>query len=206
MAATATAAAGRPGRPSSGARERLLEAGLEVLKEEGYAGASIAKVAARAGDNKALVAYHFGSKQGLVAAVARQLGETITEEVVSGIGAARTPEGVIRGGAEGTRRILERDPRIARLYFDLSAVSVVEDEVRAVLREVKALWRQTLTGLLRDAGVPTRDLKPAVLLIVAGLEGLALEHIERGETPELRRARSLFVRVATDAVTGAAPG
>ena len=54
-----------PGRPSSGARERLLEAGLEVLKSDGYAGLTIAKVAARAGQNKALISYHFGSKQGL---------------------------------------------------------------------------------------------------------------------------------------------
>src|SRR5690606_4356121 len=59
---------GRPGRPSTGARERILAACIDVLKEEGYAGLTVAKVAARAGENKALVAYHFGSKQGLVAA------------------------------------------------------------------------------------------------------------------------------------------
>ena len=38
-----------PGGPSTGARERILAAGLEVLKAEGYAGLTIAKVAARAG-------------------------------------------------------------------------------------------------------------------------------------------------------------
>jgi hypothetical protein len=38
---------------------------------------------------------------------------------------------------------------------------------------------------------------------LAGTEGLALEHIDRGDTPELRRARRLFVRVATDALAGA---
>ena len=191
---TQPSAAPRPGRPSSGARERILEAGFEVLKAEGYAGASIAKVAARAGENKALVSYYFGSKQGLVAAVARQLGDMITDEVVEGIGAARTPEGVVRGVVDSTWRILDRDERVARLYFDLSAVSVVEDDVRAVLREVKELWRRTLSDLLRRAGVPARSIKPTVLLVIAGNEGLALERIERGETPELARARSMFVR------------
>jgi TetR/AcrR family transcriptional repressor of bet genes len=198
LAETATAAG--PGRPSSGARERILDAGFEVLKAEGYAGASIAKVAARAGENKALVSYHFGSKQGLVAAVARQLGDMITEEVVDGIGAARTPEGVLRGVVESTWRILDRDERVARLYFDLNAVSVVEDDVRAVLREVKELWRTTLSDLLRGAGVPARSIKPTVLLVIAGTEGLALERIERGETPELARARSLFVRSVLSAI------
>lgn len=199
---TETATAARPGRPSSGARERILEAGFEVLKAEGYAGASIAKVAARAGENKALVSYHFGSKQGLVAAVARQLGDMITDEVVAGIGAARTPEGVIRGVGDSTSRILDRDKRVARLYFDLNAVSVVEDDVRAVLREIKELWRQTLSDLLRRAGVPARSIKPAVLLVIAGNEGLALERIERGETPELARARSMFVRSVLSVIDG----
>ena len=74
----------RPGRPSTGARERMLEACLEVLKADGYAGLTIAKVAARARREQALVSYHFGSKQGLVAAAARELGETITAEIVAG--------------------------------------------------------------------------------------------------------------------------
>ena len=33
---------------------------------------------------------------------------------------------------------MDRDVRVARVYFDLNAVSVVEDDVRAVMREVKA--------------------------------------------------------------------
>ena len=50
----------------------MLDAGLETLLAEGYAGLTIAKVAARAGENKALIAYHFGSKHGLVAAAGRE--------------------------------------------------------------------------------------------------------------------------------------
>jgi AcrR family transcriptional regulator len=41
---------GRPGRPSTGARERILEGAIEVLKADGYAGLTIAKVATEAGD------------------------------------------------------------------------------------------------------------------------------------------------------------
>ena len=40
------AAPARRGRPSTGARERILEAAIEVLKSDGYAGLTIAKVAA----------------------------------------------------------------------------------------------------------------------------------------------------------------
>ena len=191
----------RPGRPSTGARERILAAALETLLADGYAGLTTAKVAVRAGESKALIAYHFGSKQGLVTAAANELGARITADVLAGLGSARSAEGVIRGVVDGLWRILDRDERIARLYFDLNAVSVVEDEVRAALRSMKDGWRAVLHELLAGAGVPAGRLGTGVVLVLVGLEGLALERIERGETPELGSARRLFVRIAADAIS-----
>ena len=81
-----------PGRPSSGARERILEAALDVLKDDGYAGMTTAKVAARSGQNKALISYHFGSKQGLVAEVASGVAQAITDVLTSpGLAAVPNP-------------------------------------------------------------------------------------------------------------------
>src|SRR5215210_2098302 len=128
MEATTTRTPARRGRPSTGARERILEAAIEVLKSDGYAGLTIAKVAARAGESKPLIAYHFGSKQGLVEASGRAVAELITAEALAAIEGATTVEAVIRGAAEGVERLLERDERLARLYFDLAAVSVVDPE------------------------------------------------------------------------------
>jgi AcrR family transcriptional regulator len=183
-----------PGRPPSGARERILEAGLEVLKEEGYAGLTTAKVAARSGQNKALIAYHFGSKQGLVAAVGHEVSESITAEVLGGLEATDTVEDVVRGLLDGLWRILDRDERLARLYFDLAAVSVVEPDVRAVMQEMKASWRQIVGDLLGGS-------EAAGVYVIAGLEGLALERLDRGETPALRKARELFVGSASAALS-----
>jgi AcrR family transcriptional regulator len=195
-------APGRPGRPSTGARERILEAGLETLLAEGYAGMTTAKVALRAGENKALISYHFGSKQGLVAAAAAQLGDRITQDVLAGVADARTATGILEGIVAAISRLLAEDERIARLYFDLNAVSVVEDEVRGALREVKRRWRAVLAGLLREAGVPARRIDAATVLVIAGVEGLALERLERGETPELEQARRLFVSSAASGIGG----
>jgi TetR/AcrR family transcriptional repressor of bet genes len=197
---TASEVGPRPGRPPTGARERILAAGYETLLAEGYAGLTMAKVAVRAGDGKALISYHFGSKQGLVAAVARQLGDAITTEVLAGLGDPRSIAGVVRGVIDGIWRVLDRDERIARAYFDLNAVSIVSDDVRAILREVKSGWRAVLADLLVDAGVSPARVAPGTVLITAGVEGLALERIERGETPELERARRLFARTAAAAL------
>ena len=203
MSSSATPERAGPGRPSTGARERILDAALEVLKSDGYAGTTVAKVAARAGENKALISYHFGSKQGLIAEAGRELGRMITADVLDGLEGAATVEDVVRGGVDGVWRILERDARVARVYFDLNAVSVVEDDVRGVMREIKDQWRTVLARLLRQAGVPAPSAATGAVIMLAANEGLCLEWIERGDTAELSRARELMVGATAAAVLAA---
>ena len=193
----AAGTAARPrGRPSTGARERILQAAVETMKSEGYAGLTVAKVAARAGESKALIAYHYGSKHGLVAAVGRDLAETITRRVLAAIDGTDTVEDLVRGLSIGVDKITDEDPRVPRLYFDLAAVSVVDPEVRATIAEINRQWREVLTERLVAAkdGPKPRRARAATLLIIAGVQGLSLERIERDPGRELEQARELFVR------------
>jgi TetR/AcrR family transcriptional regulator, transcriptional repressor of bet genes len=208
-----TSSASRPGvsrakrgRPSTGARERILDAAIEVLKADGYAGLTIAKVAAAAGESKALVAYHYGSKGGLVQASGRAVAELITSDVMPSIEGASTVEQVIRGAARGLEGLLEGDERLARLYFDLAAVSVVDPKVRETVREANEGWREVFVERFIGAadGPSPAQARVLALMVNAGLQGLTLERIERGPTPELKRARELFVRGAV-AAAGATP-
>jgi hypothetical protein len=73
---------------------------------------------------------------------------------------------------------------------------VVEDDVREVMREVKAAWREVLSRLLGETD------HAAAVFVIAGLEGLALERIERGDTEDLRRAREMFLRAAAAQLDG----
>src|SRR4051794_26327854 len=49
-------------------RDQILEATLETLREEGFAGATSRAIARRGGFNQALVFYYFGSLDGLLLA------------------------------------------------------------------------------------------------------------------------------------------
>jgi AcrR family transcriptional regulator len=151
-------------------------------------------VAARSGQNKALIAYHFGSKQGLVAAASREISESITAEVLTSLEHTGTVEDIVRGTLAGVWRVLERDERLARIYFDLAAAAVAEPEARAVMREARALWRTTLARLLADAGMPATAAEAAAVSVIAAFDGLALEWLDRGDTPALGRARELAIR------------
>lgn len=204
MSAGAATAPRPRGRPSTGARERILEAAVETMKSEGYAGLTVAKVAARAGESKALIAYHYGSKHGLVAAVGRDLAEAITRRVLAAIEGTDTVESLVRGVAIEVERIADEDPRVPRLYFDLAAVSVVDPEVRSTIAAINRQWREVLTGRLVAAkdGPRPRDAAAATLLILAGVQGMSLERIERDPGRELEEARELFVRSVGLAVGG----
>src|SRR4051812_34840400 len=182
MAPTAATVPARRGRPSTGARERILDAAIEVLKSDGYAGLTIAKVATRAGESKPLVAYHYGSKQGLVQAAGRSIAELITDEVLDAIDGATTVEAVVRGVDAGVERILDDDERVARLYFDLAAVSVVEPEVRSTIAEVNEQWREVLVRLLTEAsdGLTAARARILTVMVISGIQGMTLERSSAG--------------------------
>ncbi len=196
--ASATRKAG-PGRPSSGARERIIDGCLEVLKDDGYAGLTLAKVAVAAGESKALIGYHFGAKADLVVAAARELGDSITSQIRLGLDGTGTIEEIVDGALAGIWGIVDRDERLPRAYFDLNAVSVVDPEIRDVMQEVKRGFREVLHELLIATAnpLPASAIPSFSILLIAGIEGLMLERIERGESDELAEARDLFVRAMT---------
>ena len=93
--------------------------------------------------------------------------------------------------------------RLARVYFDLNAVSVVEQDVRDVMQEVRAAWRRVLAEMLREADprMSAAEARTAALFVHTGVEGLVLERVEAGEGAELGRARELFVGSAAAAIS-----
>ena len=90
-----------PVRPHAGAqtRQRILDAATALFAEKGFSGAHVNEIVAGAGTTKPMVYYHFGSKEGLFAAV--------LEEVYAGM---REIEGSLRldefRAAEAMRRLV----------------------------------------------------------------------------------------------------
>ncbi|MDQ5895185.1 MAG: TetR/AcrR family transcriptional regulator, partial [Actinomycetota bacterium] len=92
----------------------MLDAALETLLEEGYAGLTYAKVAVRAGENKSLISYYFGSKQGLVGAVSELVGNRITFDVLKEIQGSESVAGLAEGMVAGLWKVMDEDERVAR--------------------------------------------------------------------------------------------
>lgn len=71
--------------------------------------------------------------------------------------------------------------------------------MEAVARHVSTKLIDEVLGGLGEPP-PKRDLDPLAVYLISGLEGLALECLERGETRELGRAREIFVSAAAVAI------
>jgi transcriptional repressor BetI len=72
-------------------RTRLVEATIAVIAESGYRGATVGAVARRAGVSAGLVAFHFGDKDGLLAATLLHLVAGLHRAHLDRLAAAATP-------------------------------------------------------------------------------------------------------------------
>ena len=68
---------GRPVGDHNAKRAELLAAAIAVIAEDGYAGASMRKVAKHAGCTTGAVTYYFANKEEMVSAVAQNLFDKV---------------------------------------------------------------------------------------------------------------------------------
>jgi len=77
-------------------RAQIIDAAVLVLAESGFAQASLARIAARAGISKGVISYHFAGKDELMEQIVEQvytdIGETVTPQIVQ----ETTPGGMLR--------------------------------------------------------------------------------------------------------------
>src|SRR5580658_8882461 len=76
---------------SADTRRLLVEAAIETLKQDGYAGASARAIADRAGSNQGLVFYHFGSVANLLLAALDAVSADRLELYTSAVDEVETP-------------------------------------------------------------------------------------------------------------------
>jgi AcrR family transcriptional regulator len=142
----------RPGPWDAGAtREAIVAAGTLLFAERGFAGATTAAIAGRAGVNKAAIHYHFGTKRRLYEAIVRE-----------GIGDFLARLGPLRGSSlpaltrlrrfvEAYAETAERRPAFVRLFLRevVAGGRQMPGEVLAHLRSVLSLVREIVEGGVR---------------------------------------------------------
>ena len=183
-------------------RERILEAATELFSSLGYAGAGVDRLAERSGIAKTAIYYHFGNKEGLLAAVLERASTQWIEGIENAARQAGDPMQRLDNALTGMRAMLEERPWIYNL-FQILALEVADQkpEIRATLQAILRKARQAVVSGINEAlGVEVAGADLLAGILLATLDGISLGmQINPEDVPldevfrELRRLMAFMV-------------
>jgi AcrR family transcriptional regulator len=182
----------REPRGAGTTKGRIVDAAIEALKKDGFAGASARTIAQRGGFNQALIFYHFGTIDGLLLAALDHTSEERMQayrEAIEGA-ASLTELAAVAGG------VFREDLRsghikvMAELIAGTSAHPALGPEISRRVEPWIELTREVAQRVCRGTGLeeilPSEDIAFAVVSLFLGIE--LMSHLD-GDTT---RAERLF--------------
>jgi AcrR family transcriptional regulator len=199
------------GERSTATRQALVDAAIETLRFDGFAGASARAIAARAGVNQGLVFYHFGSVAELLLAALDEVSARRLRRYSVVVEAAGSPGELVAAAAEIFREDLDEGYVTVLVEMIAGAASspALGEQVAARLAPWRAFAEQaiatTIAGSALESLVPTGDVAYAVVALYLGLEMLSQLDGDRapalGLFDQARRLAALFADVSGSSPT-----
>lgn len=182
---------------SAGTRALLVQAAIETLQSDGYAGASARAIAERAGLNQGLVFYHFGSVANLLLAALDSVSDRRMAKYGSSIERVGSPSELVDAAMDIFREDLDAGyvAVLVELIAGASSTPGLGSEVAARLGPWFAFAEHaistTVGGSPFDALMPAGDVAYGIVALYLGLE--MLTHLDGDRA----RALGLFAHAKT---------
>ena len=171
-------------------RRALVDAAIESLRFDGFAGASARAIATRAGVNPGLVFYHFGSVTDLLLAGLAEVSARRMERYSAAVDAAVTPSELVVVATEIFREDLDEGYVTVLVEMIAGAGSSPElgERVASLIAPWRAFAQRAIEAIVAEsplaALVPVDDAAYAVVALYLGLE--MLSHLDGDRAPALR--------------------
>ena len=160
-----------------------------MLQTEGMGGATLEKVALKAGTSKGIVHHYFKTKKQLFEHAMRHSNSSLRDGVVRLMRQARTPDERLWAIIEGNFTTEVFTPAICNAWLALCAEVPREPQLARIQRIVHARMRSNLMTALSDL-IPSEECETVALAITSLIDGLWLRlGLRPGElsTPEALR-------------------
>ncbi len=160
-------------------RERILDAAVELIAERGYSATSVDALCRKAGIVKTALYWHFGSKEGLLAAALDRVSAEWIEEVQSTVYQTGRPMERLERMLSGMRDILTRRPRHMRMLLSVLLERSEDDpDTRQAIQKIfdRAIDAM-VAGINDSAGRPVPDAELLAHTILALTQGTALRSL-----------------------------
>jgi AcrR family transcriptional regulator len=174
-------------------RERLLFAVIEHFGRHGIGDTSLRGIAEAVGTSHRMLLYHFGSREGLLSEVTREV-EARQRALMTATYDTDLPP--LEAAARYWEQTVEATLRYGPLFFELAANAMQGKEHAVVLRdELIAAWLPPVTELCRAIGIPEAQAQTHARLALGAARGLLLDLLVTGEREEVARAADLLNRL-----------
>jgi TetR/AcrR family transcriptional regulator, regulator of biofilm formation and stress response len=187
--------------PASERRSEIVQAAIELISREGLAAATTRKIANEAGVSLSTLHYSFGSKDALVGAVIEAITAEIGTVARSGVTTDAGLAATIEGAVKAFWSLVEETPGLQTMQYELTigALRAGEHELaRSQYAAYVAVAEELFATAAEEAGeqpaIPVHEL---ARFVVAGLDGLILQHLSH---PDLRRSRRQVQLLARSAI------
>jgi AcrR family transcriptional regulator len=160
---------------SAATREALLDATLDSLVEDGYAGTTTARVCERAGLSRGAHLHHFQTRSALLAAAVEHLADQLGEQLLPQLESLPETAGRWEAGLDLLWRAYAGP--LFQAALDLWTHARTDPELRASLEPVERMLERQTARLARHLFprlVDRGDFERLVVMAVATVRGLAL--------------------------------
>ena len=187
--------------------QRILAAAQRLLAEGGFEALKLSAIAAEAGESKASIGYHFGNKSGLVTALVDSLDARLQPRPHR-----RDGRGARRRGARARahrRRDAHRraTPRASSRSSTCSRTrSATPTSASGSRRSTTATARRCCAASTRPDRTRHAEMRPFAMLMIAIVDGLAIQHGLDPDGADVRAATELWERLAQPFLIGRREG
>lgn len=157
-------------------REELLDQVIDQLMTSGLNDVSLRQLAEAIGTSHRMLIYHFGTKEALVSDAVQEVRrrERVLFASLEKQHDGEDPTGPLRASFKHNTSV-EMAPYF-RLLYEVWGIALVHPErYGRFLEGIITTWVDAFAGVLRQAGIPSRDARVRATLVLGALRGLQLD-------------------------------
>lgn len=183
--------------------QRLLAAAQHLLASGGFEALKLSAIAHAAGESKASIGYHFGNKAGLVTALVDSFAHDANRGLIEDTGELPKGEERIHALIDGETRIAA-DAESYQSFFEVLPHALRDEDLRERVAALYDGYRETVLRCL-DAADPAakEQLRPFAMLMIAIVDGLAIQHVLDPDVADVAAATDLWERLVRPYLTEA---
>jgi AcrR family transcriptional regulator len=184
-------------------RDALLERAIGHFAAHGIGDTSLRALAEAIGTSHRMLIYHFGSREGLLAAVVDTVEEGARQTLARMVEEARADPDPLDAGLRYWRLVTDDALVYGPLFFELSSHAMLGLPHAVELRgRLVTTWLDALASMWRARGVPARRARTQARLDLAVARGLLHDLLLTGDRRGVDAAMRQYARETVASLLG----